>query len=161
MNKLYVFIITEVCYATIIGVVGEYSIIKYPIAQTFNYDDEFMGTPQLIIGIIDAVQLTGIVLSSLFLIFVSLKPNEAYFKLSVFNVLFAIVLCFAPYVESSFWQATIVMGSLFLHNLTFSRIVYSQLIFNSYFDIRTEKVFYTIWFAISYSGELFSILLCD
>ena len=39
-----VFILTNLAFQAVIGQIGVYSICKAPMAQTFHYDEAFLGT---------------------------------------------------------------------------------------------------------------------
>lgn len=49
-------------------------------------------------GLIDLVQLVGVILSSLVIIFLNVKPNEGCLKFTVLNFLAAGLLFVVPYI---------------------------------------------------------------
>jgi hypothetical protein len=58
-NNRIAFVLTNLGFQALIGQFGIYAIIKQPMATQFNYNEQFLGTSNYDLGIIDAIQLIG------------------------------------------------------------------------------------------------------
>lgn len=162
-KRLQIFILTNLAYQTVIGIYGVNSIAKSPMSQLFGYDEFFLGTSFDMIGIIDGVQMLGNLIGSFYILFLTMSPVKAFLLLAMINFTFGIIL-FIPrylYMSSEVLGSAIVMGCYFAQIFCGSSLGYSQVIFSRYFDDKSKKSLHSVWFCLTYLGEIISIIFAS
>jgi hypothetical protein len=133
-NNGVAFILTNLAFQALIGHFGVYAIMKYPMALLFGYDEYFLGNKITKSGVLDAIQIIGLIIGSIMILFLTTKPTKGYLWFSIINFLFSIVMLFPRHIGHVALRDAIILSCLFIQTLSSSALAYTQVIFSCYFN---------------------------
>ena len=138
-STLIVFLLTNLGYQVLIGQLGVYSIVKFPMATLFGYDEHFLGILYCYIGILDSIGLLGETVGSLFVLFISINPVKGFLFFSLFNVLIGLLFFVPRYTAINILRDFIVVFCIFFQAFILAALAFTQIIFSKYFNEDSKK----------------------
>ena len=149
-NKRIVFLLSNLAFQAVAGQIGAYSMCKAPLAQTYGYDEGFL-------GILEAVSILGEIVGSISILFLSLNAVKGYLLLALINSLMGVLLFLPRHLQAVEIRNFLVLFVLFMQSFCVAALGYSQIIFSHYYDENSEKYEHSIWYSITFLREFVSI----